>query len=235
MIPLPSIAIKLKGSPLLESLNIGADQASFKGYNLTARGDVWIFPFLNVYGIIGYTNGSTEAKIDSISCTGSFICDLIGEINLPDGAKFSLDLNGGTYGIGTTVAGGVGNWFGLVDLNYTYTSIDAIDGDIKTFIVAPRVGYRWEFDAGRELGLFAGAMYQDVQQRLTGDIASLGLPDELMSIIGDDASFDVDQSSDEEWNTILGLQYSFNRDWNILMEAGFGQRQTYFLALNRRF
>ncbi|MGR5541487.1 hypothetical protein ACPV5V_23330, partial [Vibrio campbellii] len=133
---------------------------------------------------------------------------------------------------GTTIAGGVGNWFALVDMNYTYTSIKAIDGDIKTFVAAPRVGHRWQYDGGRELRVFVGAMYQDVQQYLSGNISDL-IP-ELANIVGD-GGFEVKQSADDKWNGTAGFQYAFNRDWDILFEAGFGSRETLFVALGRRF
>lgn len=47
--------------------------------------------------------------------------------------------------------------------------------------------------------------------------------------------FNVSQSADENWNSVLGFQYAFNKDWEILMEAGFGERETLFFSLGRRF
>ncbi len=35
-----------------------------------------------------------------------------------------------TYGIGTTLVGGVGNWF-TVDANYTQTQFDILDGKVS--------------------------------------------------------------------------------------------------------
>ncbi|KHT61899.1 hypothetical protein RJ45_20415 [Photobacterium gaetbulicola] len=245
--PITVNSIALNGHPLLEAIDVDANHADFTGSNITLRGDVWIFPFMNLYGILGYTQGTSKAKINSLSCDSSSLsgfenkalCGLVNLVggNLPDDVMFELDMDGGTYGIGTTLAGGVGNWFALVDMNYTYTKIAAIDGSIKTFVAAPRVGHRWEYDGGRELRVFVGAMYQDVQQELSGDLKSLNLPDFLDPIIDStpDAGFEVSQSADEKWNGIVGFQYAFNRDWDILMEAGFGDRETLFFALGRRF
>ncbi|MDV5167743.1 hypothetical protein [Photobacterium rosenbergii] len=246
--PITVNSIDLTGHPVLEALDIDANHADFRGSNITLRGDVWVFPFMNVYGIIGYTQGTSKAKINSLSCDASsvpglgnkalcLLLDAAGD-ELPDNAMFELDMDGGTYGVGTTLAGGVGNWFALVDMNYTYTSIAAIDGNIKTFVAAPRVGHRWEYDGGRELRVFVGAMYQNVQQELSGDLSSLNLPPEVLGLVdklSPDAGFEVSQSADENWNGVVGFQYAFNRDWDILMEAGFGQRETLFFALGRRF
>ncbi|MGR5258637.1 hypothetical protein ACPV5T_03615 [Vibrio astriarenae] len=241
--PVTVNSIGLTGAPLLEAIDVDATKADFTGSNITLRGDVWIFPFLNVYGILGYTRGESKAPINSVSCDKSnlttigerLVCDTVnalGNSELLDGATFTLDMEGGTYGVGTTIAGGVGNWFALVDMNYTYTSIKAIDGDIKTFVAAPRVGHRWQYDGGRELRVFVGAMYQDVQQYLSGNISDL-IP-ELANIVGD-GGFEVKQSADDKWNGTAGFQYAFNRDWDILFEAGFGSRETLFVALGRRF
>ena len=248
--PITVNSIDLIGHPVLEAINVDANQADFTGSNITFRGDVWVFPFMNVYGIIGYTQGKSKAKINSVSCDSSAftgvlnpnraLCSAIDQIggNLPDNAVFTLDMDGGTYGVGTTLAGGVGSWFALLDMNYTYTSISAIDGNIKTFVAAPRVGHRWEYDGGRELRVFIGAMYQDVQQYLSGDLKSLGFPSELASLIdafAPDGRFEVSQSADEKWNGVAGFQYAVNRDWDVLMEAGFGPRDTLFFAVSRRF
>lgn len=208
-------------------IDIDAKKAEFEGSNVTLRGDVWLLPFLNVYGILGYTQAQSTAKIDSISLAG---------LPIPvDNAKFTLDMNGITYGVGTTVAGGINNWFALLDLNYTYTDIDAIDGSIKTFVAAPRVGHRWQYDGGRELRVFVGAMYQDVQQHLSGDIKALGLDLGDMNFLIDDTRFEVSQRTEQKWNALAGFQYSLNRDWDVLAEAGFGQRKSAFVSLGRRF
>ena len=247
--PITVNSINLTGHPVLDAIDVDANHADFKGSNITLRGDVWILPFMNVYGILGYTQGTSKAKINSVSCDSSdfgrfdpnrALCSVIDSLggNLPENAMFELDMDGGTYGIGTTLAGGVGNWFALVDMNYTYTDISAIDGNIKTFVAAPRVGHRWEYDGGRELRVFVGAMYQDVQQYLSGDLKSLGLPpalDSIIDVLAPDGKFEVSQSSDDKWNGVAGFQYAFNREWEVLMEAGFGSRETMFVAVSRRF
>ncbi|MGL6315705.1 hypothetical protein [Vibrio sp. WXL103] len=223
---------------LLEAIDINAPNAQFKGSNITLRGDVWIFPFLNVYGILGHTKGTSTAQIESVGCSGTWLCDNIFVDDIEVDVPFTLDMDGNTYGIGTTIAGGVGNWFALIDMNYTYTDINAIDGNIKTFVAAPRFGHRWEYDGGRELRVFVGAMYQDVQQYLSGSIKNLNLPPELSGIIDElapDGRFEVRQSADDKWNATTGFQYAFNRDWDVLFEAGFGSRETLFVAFGRRF
>ncbi|WP_067657090.1 hypothetical protein [Ferrimonas marina] len=252
--PVKVHSIDLAGHPVLDAIEVDAPDAEFEGYNVTARGDVWILPFWSVYGILGYTSGDSTATIRSLGCdvdnvtsTGNPLQDAInkglcatvdGLGGAAVGAPFALDLHGGTYGAGTTLAGGIGNWFALVDMNYTYTDLSIIDGDIKTFVAAPRVGYRWEFDGGRELRLFAGAMYQKVDQSLSGNLSDLGLPDPIGDAINGlapDGKFYVEQSGTSRWNTVVGAQYALSRDWEVLLESGFGARRTSFISVSRRF
>ncbi|MBY5980305.1 hypothetical protein [Ferrimonas balearica] len=245
--PVTVNSIELTGHPVLEALDISAPEADFDGYNLTLRGDVWIFPFMNVYGILGYTSGDSVATIRGLSCDVDQVSDIGSKLicaginnqsGAAVGAPFALEMKGGTYGIGTTLAGGVGNWFALVDMNYTYTSMNIIEGDIKTFVAAPRVGYRWEFEGGRELRVFAGAMYQKVDQYLQGSLLDLGLPPALNDLIGalaPDGEFEVSQQGTSRWNTVVGAQYALSRDWELLIESGFGARRTSFMSVSRRF
>jgi hypothetical protein len=208
-------------------VDIDAKKAEFEGSNVTLRGDVWLLPFMNVYGILGYTQAQSTANIDSISILGIPIS--AGDV------KFTLDMSGMTYGLGTTLVGGIDNWFALLDLNYSLTDIDAIDGNIKTFVAAPRVGHRWQYDGGRELRVFVGAMYQDVQQHLSGDIQALGLDLGGMNGLLEGSRFEVSQRTEQQWNALVGFQYSFNRDWDVLAEAGLGQRNSALVSLGRRF
>ncbi|GAA5190350.1 hypothetical protein [Ferrimonas gelatinilytica] len=245
--PVEVKSIGLTGHPVLEALQIDAPDARFEGYNVTLRGDMWLFPFWNIYGILGYTDGHSEAPIREFGCDIELVSSignklLCGTLNdlAPEvlGLPFQLELSGATYGMGTTLAGGVGNWFALVDVNYTLTNLSLIDGEITTLVAAPRIGYRWQFDGGRELRLFAGAMYQKVDQNLGGSLLNLGLPDAVNGVLerlAPDAHFQVVQSGTSPWNTVVGVQYALNRDWELLLETGFGARNTSFLSLGRRF
>ncbi len=245
--PVEVTSIALSGHPVLEALQIDAPDAQFDGYNVTLRGDMWLLPFWNIYGILGYTDGISEAPIRAFGCDSESVpglgnkalCRALNELG-PEivGNPFVLDLNGMTYGVGTTLAGGVGNWFALVDVNYTYTDLSVIHGEITTLVAAPRVGYRWEFGGGKELRLFAGAMYQKVDQNLSGSLLDLGLPGPLTGMLeqlAPHSRFDVVQNGTSPWNTVIGAQYALNRDWELLLESGFGARRTTFISLGRRF
>ncbi len=210
--------------PLEQLVTIDAGQAQQTSTTYTLRGDMWVFPFWNIYGIIGYTDGDSVAPVDV-------------QVNLPFFPPFSTDFNlefsGGSYGAGTTLAGGIGNWFALVDINYTFTSLNILDGDIRAFTGTPRVGYRWPLGA-HEYRLWVGAMYQDVDQVFKGRISKLGLGDQINQITPD-GRFEVTQHLSDPWNTMVGAMYVYNKKWEVILEGGFGNRDSWFLSLGRRF
>lgn len=73
-----------------------------------ARADVWLFPFLNVYGVCGRTRSSGEiiATIYDFPTPGS------PEVSFP----IDINLDGVTYGGGGTLALGTPKYFGTLDM-----------------------------------------------------------------------------------------------------------------------
>ena len=191
---------------------------------ITLRADVWLFPFLNLYGLVGKLSGHSETAVNynaGIKIGNKVLPILNGRIN-----NFRLDLDGDLKGAGLVVAGGYDQWFGLVDASYTQTKLTVVDGAIDAIVVSPRVGYDFHRD-GVPLRLWIGAMYQDVEQELSGSIRDLGIPL--------DGSFEVKQSLASEWNTIAGMQYQINDSWYLLGEMGFGERESLFFSFDYRF
>jgi hypothetical protein len=210
-----SIALKdVKLGPIkLDGLPLEAGAGKQATDVITLRGDVWLFPFLNVYGLVGKLDGYSETQVNLK--------------NLPKRKfHFRLDLEGYTYGGGVVLAGGYEQFFALVDASYTQTNLNVIDGAIDAIVVSPRIGYDFH-NNGVPVRLWVGAMYQDVEQELSGTLkqAGINLP----------GRFEVKQHLESEWNTIAGMQYQVNENWYLLGEAGFGDRQSVFISLDRRF
>lgn len=165
--------------------------------------------------------------------------------NLP----FSLDFKGKTYGGGVTFAGGYNQFFGTLDLNYTKTDLDILDGDISAFVATPRVGYEFVFEplisgqGNTKVQVWTGAMYQDITQRFKGDVSKLNLPEELDFFINNPATkpiignvkFDVKQHLAHKWNNTVGARVEFTRNFNVLTEVGFNNRNSFFISGEFRF
>ncbi len=158
---------------------------------------------------------------------------------------FNLDFKGDTYGAGFTLAGGYNQFFGTFDLNYTKTNLDILDGDIKALVISPRVGYEFVFQpliAGQgntKLQVWTGAMYQDITQRFKGNINNLNLPPAFAGMIAlmndPDMKFDVEQHLAHKWNQTVGARLEVTRNFNVITEVGFNNRNSFFVSGEFRF
>ncbi|WP_370547058.1 hypothetical protein [Edwardsiella tarda] len=236
---IPSFSPALPGIPLpSDFINIKVGNTRQQSKTETIKLDAWLFPFMNIYGVVGHTRGSSLSKIDVLLRDGQTLYSNI---------DFKLNFKGTTYGAGTVFAGGYGNWFGLVDMNYTQTRFDILDGSIDAFTLSPRVGYRFTTPGidtiglpNGKLSLWVGSMYQDVQQEFKGNINDLSMPSELQGMIGwvntkGQGRFDVRQHLSSPWNVLIGAQYEITRNFNLTSEVGFAERNSFFIAGEYRF
>ncbi|AXY03490.1 TonB-dependent receptor [Vibrio alfacsensis] len=212
-----SIALKnVKLGPLnLDGLPLEAGAGKQATDVMTLRADVWLFPFLNLYGLVGTLDGYSETTVKLKAFSHTLL-----------ETPFRLDLDGYTYGGGFVLAGGYKQLFALVDASYTQTNLNVIDGAIDAIVVSPRIGYDFN-NHGVPVRFWVGTMYQNVEQELSGTLKQAGI-----NLSG---RFEVKQQLTSEWNTIAGMQYQFNEDWYLLGEAGFGDRKSIFFSIDRRF
>lgn len=186
---------------------------------------------LNLYGVIGHTKGSSVANVqleaDLTEVLPPIFCKF-NPCNVTSPAfDFVLDFKGTTYGVGGTLVGGIDNWFALLDVNYTNTRLNILDGEISSIVVSPRVGYRTEYN-NRDVQLWVGAMYQNVEQTFSGYMRDIGFP------LGD-AKFEVNQHLEDKWNGLVGAQVGLTNDIDLLMEFGVGTRSSFMVGLGYRF
>ena len=87
------------------------------------RPDVWILPFLNVYGLFGIGSSSTEVNI-----------------KFPIELKSVVEQNFRTSGIGLTAAGGIGPVWLALDGNVTWSKPELLDKAVKVKTFGIRLG-----------------------------------------------------------------------------------------------
>lgn len=229
-------SIKLQGLNI-PGLSLEANAGTQKTDVITFRTDVWLLPFLNVYAMFGMLEGYSKTDVDASLSVHIPLPKPLPSIDKTYNATikdFTLDLDGYTKGVGIVLAGGHGNWFGLVDASFSQSTLTVIDGEIDALVISPRVGYDFT-PHGVPARVWVGAMYQEVEQSLSGKMSDIVSMDKLGKIIPKDAGFHVEQHLTTPWNPLLGVQYQVNNDWNVLGEAGFGDRQSLFISLERRF
>lgn len=233
--------------------NIKAENSREKSKTDTMRLDAWVLPFLNVYGIVGHTRGSSHSIV-SVDADPSKYTNLMERIiasnvhrmnksgQLKD-LDFNLDFKGTTYGAGFTLAGGYENWFTTLDTNYTRTDFNILDGQISALTVTPRVGYRFQMpgiSGPSHLNLWVGSMYQDVQQEFKGSLGDLSMPAALQPLIEianqrGEGRFRVKQHLQSPWNVLVGAQYEITRNFNVMTEVGFSERNSAMVSAEYRF
>lgn len=231
--------MKLGSLPVDRLVDIRAGRTRQKSHTETLRLDAWVLPFMNVYGVAGRTKGHSVSDVSirtPVFTGGAF----------PQNLRFRLDYKGMTLGGGTTLVAGTDNWFTSLDMNYTQTRFDVLDGHINAMTLTPRVGYRFSlpetayFPAG-SLSIWVGSMYQDVQQDFRGKLSRLSLPSQALQQWlkrvdkNGDARFEVRQHLKHPWNVMTGMRYDITRHVSLTAEAGFETRKSIFVSGEYRF
>jgi hypothetical protein len=115
------------------------DDATARAGALTIRPDIWVLPFLNVYGVFGKARSSTAISAG---------------LWLPDTAdvwkevtKFSTTANFDAVvaGIGITPTIGIGGGWLALDMNCAWSDVSALDKPVFTFVFGPRAGKTFKF------------------------------------------------------------------------------------------
>ena len=173
--------------------------------------DAWILPFLNIYGVAGYTTGELDFSV-----------------TLPEFGNLSLDVDkkfhGYTAGGGGLVGGAYNNFFGLVDVTYVTSDLNIFTENVETFAVAPRIGY--EHVLGRLKGAISvGANYYR-QSTLRASTFEFG-----------DETIDIDFRVAEKnpWNGAVALRAVLFHRFDVAVSGGFGSRRALIARAGFRF
>ncbi len=233
-------------------------------YSVNVRPDIWIFPFLNVYGIFGYGKSHTEVNITNLG-------------NMPFEMQSVVDQGIRTAGFGILGAGGVGPLWISADFNFTWNKPELLDKPTRVNVMGIRVGHTFTFKKKpyRNIAVWVGAMRVKMQSETVGAVKlSEALPqevwdkkDQLVNNYWDwynneatefqkkladkkltpivdaiDAregesvvEYGIDKQVAQMWNMLLGTQFQLNKHWQIRFEAGIiGDRKSFLGSLNYR-
>ena len=142
------------------------DKSYIEASSITIRPDIWLLPFLNVYGIFGKANTSTNIN------AGIWIPDA--DNNWTEIANFSskANFNATTFGLGLTPTIGIGGgWFAL-DMNMSWTDISALEKPAFTYIFGPRFGKTFKFNIPeRNTALWVGGFRVHISGDTKGSLA----------------------------------------------------------------
>jgi hypothetical protein len=202
--------------------------------------DAWLFPFMNVYAMLGQLDG--RAPVDVIVDGNGFLealevncnrpppsplCPLLQDnfYTLPINARF----NGNTYGVGMTLAGGWNGWFVTIPFNWTYADMEGSETDGTSFTATPRGGYLFNLGRAGTIAGFVGGNY------LNSDLTVDG----IATAPGTNLTFDyvIDQKNKDEWNAVVGFNWDVNRNlsWSLEYNGFIGSRTAWISSLVWRY
>ncbi|UPW17739.1 hypothetical protein M0C34_16060 [Agarivorans sp. TSD2052] len=185
----------------------------------TLRGDVYILPFWNVFGLVGKVNvdADVDAHFNGIDqCLGVVIGDkCLGEqINVPEfNFTVPLHLEYDLYGVGTTLAVGYKEFFASLTGTYTVTQLVGGSGDSGSLVTAqPMLGYQLQ---QYRTQFFIGAEYQGYSNSMTGTV-----------MIGD-TEMDYDVGVDiNQWAYLIGFNKEIGKHYNLTGIISKGEDRT---------
>jgi hypothetical protein len=233
----------------VDFIEFGENTNTSVSYNF--RPDIWVLPFLNVYGLFGAGNTSTEVN-------------LVAPIQM----KSVVDQKLRTTGFGVLGAGGVGPVWISVDANFTWNKPELLEEATKVNVLGVRMGHSFVFkkQPDRNINVWVGAMRVHMASETRGEIR-LGdaIPQETWDrkdqIVGEyydwynelnpnnpvdrkkieaadntltpiieriDAAdgdaiirYGMDKQTKQLWNMSVGGQFQFSKAWQLRSEVGF--------------
>lgn len=177
------------------------------------RGGFWLFPFLSIYGMYAYTEGSTSFDVE----------------NVPSGMEKLLDdtttkITVHTGGVGVTAAYGMkdvffkSDVFSNIDVNSSWSKVSLLDDLMFTIAVSMRAGVSKNFTKNFRTSVWVGGMYRGGSSTGTKVGGKFGLSGEAYAV------YTANQSSLSPWSMVAGLQIGISRYFDIITEFGFLNR-----------
>lgn len=167
------------------------------------RPDVWVFPFLNVYAILGKANTSTT--IDA----GVWLPDTADVWKEVSSLSTKANFNATVFGLGMTPTIGIGGGWLALDMNVAWTDVSALNKPVFTFVFGPRAGKSFKLKKPeRNIAFWAGGFRVKFSSSTEG---SLNLADVLP----------VDQwqtKVDDGFATVDSKQAQVDTWWNSLSQ-----------------
>ena len=127
------------------------DKAQTTTNGINIRPDFWLLPFLNVYAIFAKSKTSTAINA-GVWVPDSSTWNKIATIDT------KADFDATTYGFGITPTVGVGGFFLILDMNFTWSDISALEKPAYAFVFGPRLGktVTWAHRPNRSLTWWVG-------------------------------------------------------------------------------
>ncbi len=249
------LAVGLNDNPMV-SLDdvVGFSKVSASIRNINVRADVWLLPFLDVYGIFGKVSAKTKVGINSI---------MDKEVDFHTEADF----HGYEYGVGAMLTGGIRSIFFSLDASKIWTNLDGMATNNSVVNMGLRTGYIFHFQNNpvRNISVWTGATRYFLSSHTEGTVnlaevlpnfgdnyqnsdwyqalapAKQELVDQMVdkasdNLPTDEIHYTLKKRPAKDWAMILGAQFQLDRHWQFRTEMNFlGDRTTGLLSVGYRF
>ena len=219
---------------------VAFDNAKSESDSWSIKADAWLFPFMNVFVMLGGVDGSApldvlidgNGMLDQLEITcGGFppnpLCAILEDQTflLPIEAGFE----GYTYGVGTVLAGGWNNWFVTLPINFTHADMDGKDTEGQVFTVTPRFGRAFNLGRNGNLAVFVGGNWLKSDLTVSGTVST---PDDLLVI-----DYTIDQKNKDRWNALVGFNWDINKrlSWAAEYDGFTGSREAFITQVVWRY
>lgn len=177
-----NLQIGFNNSPMINLDEIVRfNNATSRASGLNIRPDVWLLPFLNVYGILARSNPSTAVDF------GVYIPDQAGNWTNVFSMETDANFEARTMGFGLTPTLGVGGGWMALDVNFSWSDIAELDKPAMAIVFGPRFGKSFKLKRPESnLAFWVGGFRLHINSGTTG---SLQL-NELVDLTGMQARVD---------------------------------------------
>jgi len=229
------------------------EKAEAKLTNVNARADLWLFPFLNVYGMVGRGNGHTTVHI-------------VAPVDFTTTADFTAT----NVGLGLTGAFGIKRNFFVVDFNHQWGGSSLLANPVPVNVLSMRIGKAFRVGQRKDrmrATAWIGTMYQGMKNETLGSVnladvippgtdslfnnyqnsawyqalsaAQKALVDNFVQRIGGGldtttVNYSLNKKVADPWNLLVGGTYDIGKHWGFRAEAGFVGRVSFMLMMNYR-
>ena len=232
---------------------IDVGHSSVTTSSLQFRPDLWVLPFLNVYGLFGVGFNTVDVRVGK-----------------PVEFPARIDRNATIAGFGGNVSAALSRYFVVLDGNLTWADVDGLDQKSRANVLSGRIGRSFLLPKKMRIAGWLGFMKMGIENNTSGSIrlgdALPGLEDyfdedyqnsDWYNNLGSVAQRKVDELFAEiaannpedttiqyaldkqlagQWSVVLGGQFQFNPHWMLRCEYSHSEtRAAFLLNLNYRF
>jgi opacity protein-like surface antigen len=133
---------------------------------INVRPDIWLLPFLNIYGILAVSKPSTSVGF------GVWVPDSTNTWKEITSYSTKANFNASTLGFGITPTIGIGGGWLALDMNVAWTDVSALDKPSFTFVIGPRLGKSFKLKKPEQnIAIWAGGFRVKFGKATNGSIA----------------------------------------------------------------